>query len=287
MEYSSVTFDIMPNTEVARDLLAYTIAEIGFESFEEHEKGLIGYIPTSLYNKSILDDAISSFPLSDTVILYSVSKLEDIDWNYHWEETGFSPINIDNRCVIYDAKHQAPPALSTNQFCIGIDAIQAFGTGTHETTQMMVSKLLQFDLNGKRVLDCGCGTGILSIAASKCGAKEVIGYDIDKWSVENSRRNAQINNVENMEILHGNANILSHIGGLFDVIVANINRNILLEDMPRFVDAMAADGFLLISGFYSDDAGILLEKAQTLNLKLIDKKENNDWCLLMFSFDKE
>ena len=166
---------------------------------------------------------------------------------------------------------------------IGIHATNAFGTGTHETTRMMVETLLELPLNGKRILDCGCGTGILGIAALKCGAKHVVSYDIDEWSAENTRYNAELNGVGyQMDILHGDVHILTHVEGIFDVIVANINRNILLDDMEHFHNVLAKGGTLAISGFYEDDAPLLLEKAQTLGLNEVRRKTDNNWCTLIF-----
>lgn len=150
---------------------------------------------------------------------------------------------------------------------------------------MMVSQLLSIELEGKRVLDCGCGTGILSIVAAKCGAHQVVGYDIDEWSVENSLHNAQLNEVaDKMEVLHGDANVLSHINGLFDVVVANINRNILLADMKSFAEVMANGAKLLLSGFYVEDGISIAEHAGELGLTLDQTVSENNWCCM--SFDK-
>ena len=158
----------------------------------------------------------------------------------------------------------------------------AFGTGTHETTRMMVSALLALPLEGMRVLDCGTGTGILSIAALKLGCHEAVGYDIDEWSVDNARHNAVINGVDNrFESLLGDASILNKVEGCFDVVVANINRNILLADMPAFAAKLSPTGTLLLSGFYTADVPLLTEKAESLGLKLSAQKCDNDWCCLV------
>ena len=151
---------------------------------------------------------------------------------------------------------------------------------------MMIFMLLQLRLSEKRVLDCGCGTGILSIAASKLGASKVIGYDIDEWSVNNTLHNATMNNVTNLEVFHGNAQVLSHVSGLFDVVLANINRNILLQDMTSFVELMTPGAILLLSGFYEADANLLIEKATQLGLVVRNRKTEDDWCCLMFTKEK-
>ena len=151
---------------------------------------------------------------------------------------------------------------------------------------MMISMLLKLRLSEKRVLDCGCGTGILSIAASNLGANKVIGYDIDEWSVNNTLHNATMNNVTNLEVFHGNAQVLSHVSGLFDVVLANINRNILLQDMTSFVELMSPGAILLLSGFYEADANLLIEKATQLGLVERNRKTEDDWCCLMFTKEK-
>jgi ribosomal protein L11 methyltransferase (prmA) len=172
------------------------------------------------------------------------------------------------------------PQLETIPMKIAIDAQQAFGTGTHETTQMIVSLLLNQDLKEKRVLDCGCGTGILGIVAAKCGAKEVVSYDIDEWSVRNAEHNAELNGVE-LDVLEGDRRVLSHVSGVFDVILANINRNIILEDIDEFVSVMTTESKIILSGFYEQDAEAILQKANELGLKENQRLLNHDWCCLL------
>ena len=159
----------------------------------------------------------------------------------------------------------------------------AFGSGTHATTQMVVASLLSLDLDGKHVLDCGCGTGILSIVASKAGAASVVAYDIDEWSVENTHHNAQLNGVENIEVLAGDVHILSHTSGLFDVVLANINRNVLLSDMAEMRSVMNSGGCLIISGFYDTDAPMLVAEANRLGLTLVSRRQSGEWVSLSFS----
>ena len=147
---------------------------------------------------------------------------------------------------------------------------------------MVVGMLLDMELKDRRVLDCGCGTGILSIVASKLGASDVVGYDIDEWSVRNSQHNATLNQVDNLTVLEGNSSVLSHVSGLFDVVVANINRNILVEDMPHFADVMQQHAHLIISGFYEEDAPILIERAREFQLHLVSQQESDHWMCLHF-----
>lgn len=284
MKYLIARFHLSPNTDVVRDLLAYTAGEAGFESFEETATGLNGYVQEQLLDRQVLDEGIAAFPISDTKIDYSIEEAEDKDWNQAWEDNGFDPIVVGNQCMIYDAKRPLPDftGLSAPSLCIAIDARQAFGTGTHETTRMIVETLLSIDLHNKRVLDCGCGTGILGIAASKMGAGSIVAYDIDEWSVENTRHNAAINQVENIEVLHGNAHVLSHVSGVFDIVMANINRNTLLADMHAFKDVMASGAYLILSGFYEDDVRMLVNKASELGLEYHSKRSSGDWRCLVF-----
>lgn len=284
MKYKIADFKIACTpelTQIAKDLLPDLMGEIGFESFEDTPDGLKGYIPADLLDTNSLKQVLETFPLEGVNITYTLSDTEDKNWNEAWENTGFAPINIDDKVVIYDARTGKKPT-DDSLINIGIEAKQAFGTGTHETTRMMIGAMLQLSLKGKRVLDCGCGTGILGIAALKLGAEAVVGFDIDEWSVENTQHNAAINEVDNIEVFHGDAHVLSHVSGVFDVVLANINRNILLNDMPAYLEIMNAGAVLIISGFYEEDVKLLDEKANTLGLVKTSQKTDNHWCCLTF-----
>jgi ribosomal protein L11 methyltransferase len=188
---------------------------------------------------------------------------------------------VNDTLVIHDGRHL--PSDIKPQTSIEIDAHLAFGTGTHETTRMMVGQLMSLELECKRVLDCGTGTGILGIAALKLGAHEAVGYDIDEWSADNARHNAVINMVDSQfTSLLGDASILKEVNGVFDVVLANINRNILLNDMEAFVEKMAPHSTLLLSGFYEQDIPMLEEKAASLGLKKQTQQHDGDWACLMF-----
>ncbi len=284
MKYKIADFKIACTpelTQIAKDLLPDLMGEIGFESFEDTTDGLKGYIPADLLDTNSLKQVLDNFPLEGVNITYTLSDTEDKNWNEVWENTGFAPINIDDRVLVYDARTGKKPA-GDSLINIGIEAKQAFGTGTHETTRMMIGAMLQLSLKGKRVLDCGCGTGILGIAALKLGAEAVVGFDIDEWSVENTQHNAAINEVDNIEVFHGDAHVLSHVSGVFDVVLANINRNILLNDMPTYLEIMNAGSVLIISGFYEEDVKLLDEKANSLGLVKTSQKTDNHWCCLTF-----
>ena len=280
MKYFEVDFTISPYSADASDVLAAMAGEAGFETFEETETGLKGYVQQSLFDVSVLKTALEDFPFEDTTISYDIREAEDRDWNEQWEQEGFEPIVISENLIIHDGRHLPD---STPDIAIEIDAKLAFGTGTHETTRMICSTLLELQPKG-RVLDCGTGTGILSICALKLGAQEAMGYDIDEWSVDNARHNAVINQIDNrFTSLLGDASILYKVEGTFDLVMANINRNILLNDMPQFVSKMNADATLILSGFYTDDCQTLIEKAQTLGLTLQQQKEDQQWACLVLT----
>ena len=282
MKYYEVNFTLSPLNSDACDLLAALAGEAGFETFEETEEGLTGYVQQQLFDPSQLDELLQSFPFPDVTVSYKVGEAEDRDWNEQWEQEGFDPIVVDNRLVIHDGRH-LPEQLSTinYQLSIEIDARLAFGTGTHETTRMVCSTLLTLPLDGKRVLDCGCGTGILGIVAMKLGASACTAYDIDEWSVDNTRHNAVINQVDITPLL-GDATILNKVEGKFGLVMANINRNILLNDLPTFRSKMADDAQLILSGFYTADIPLLVDKAEECGLRLVSQLEENGWaCLLL------
>ena len=330
MKYFEAEFVISPLSPDAIDLLADLAGEAGFESFEETPSGLKGYVQQQLFDPSTLQSALADFPFDNVEISYTIREAEYRDWNEAWENEGFEPIVILRKealgrrtlategtqesgkrkedtpaIVIHDGRHL--PEVDS-EISIEIDARQAFGTGTHETTRMICSTLpdllsaknpsssasdnspssFLFPLSSKekpstRVLDCGTGTGILSICALKLGAQEAIGYDIDEWSADNARHNAVINHVDDrFTSLLGDATILNKVEGTFDLVLANINRNILLADMPAMREKMAPGARLILSGFYTADAPLLIGKATTLGLTLEQQKEDNNWACLIF-----
>ena len=285
MKYLVAKFKIATSEDllqVCKDLLADSAAEAGFESFEETQEGLEAYVQKELFDKDALDASIADFPIEGTDLSYTIEDAEDKDWNEEWEEQGFDPICVDDQVLIYDAKHpELHPTTSPDHIEIDIEAKLAFGTGNHETTRMIVSTLLNMNLYKMRVLDCGCGTGILGLVASKLGANEVVGYDIDEWSVENAKHNAQLNGVDNLEVYFGNASVINHISGVFDVVLANINRNILLEDMKSFRGVLNEGGYMILSGFYEEDIPVLLEKAKEFGLYESGRRTDNNWACLV------
>ena len=283
MKYFEVEFTISPFSSDAADLLAAIAGEAGFETFEEAENGLKGYVQQSLFDEDALRSCIADFPIEGISIIYNVREAEDRDWNEQWEQEGFEPIIIPP-LAIHDGRHL--PEVES-EISIEIDAKLAFGTGTHETTRMICKELISTvpELEEVRVLDCGTGTGILSIAALKLGASEAVGYDIDEWSADNARHNAVINRVdERFTSLLGDASVIDTIEGEFDFVLANINRNILLADMPRFVSKMHSGSKLILSGFYTADSPLLIQKAADLGLTFVSQNQDQDWACLVFKY---
>ena len=290
MKYYELNFTISPCSQDAQDVLSALAGEAGCETFEETTTGLKAYIQQQLFDEDALKLVLDSFPFENTSISYSIQEAEDKDWNEQWEQEGFEPIVVgDGRLIIHDGRH-LPQDQSLNFHNsslpteIEIDAHLAFGTGTHETTRMICSLLLDMPLKGKRVLDCGCGTGILGICALKLGADSVVGYDIDEWSADNTRHNAVINQVDNnMTALCGDATVLDGFSTEFNLVMANINRNILLNDMERFRSVMTSGASLILSGFYKEDCALLESKAQSLGLSLQATRTDGDWACLLFT----
>ena len=287
MRYFEVNFTILPYSADASDMLAALAGEAGFGTFEETETGLKGYVQQELFDAAALQSVLEDFPFEGTTIQYDICEAENRDWNEQWEQEGFEPIVVSPTLIIHDGRHLPDESLKTSPSTalIEIDAKLAFGTGTHETTRMICATLEElFSTNTSlhNVLDCGTGTGILSICALKLGAKKAIGYDIDEWSADNARHNAVINQVDDrFTSLLGDATILNNVEGTFDLVMANINRNILLNDMPQFVSKMNAGGTLILSGFYTDDAPLLIEKARSLGLTPQRQKEDQQWACLV------
>lgn len=278
MKYYEVSFTIRPYLEAYSDVLSATLAELGFESFVPTANGLTAYIQQGLFDSESLNRTIVDFPIRGIQIEHETSEAEYADWNAVWEEEGFQPVIIDNKIVIHDVKHTDVPNLP---YDIVISPKLAFGTGSHQTTRMILRELLRLELKGKKVIDAGTGTGILSIMCIKQGTSEVFAYDIDEWSVENTRDNLLLNGIHNeVHVELGDATVLDKTNNA-DLIIANINRNILLNDLKSFCMKLEDKGLLLISGFYTEDSPLLIETANKHGLKLINKESEDNWCMLV------
>ena len=278
MKYFEFTFDTHPCTETVNDVLAAVLGEAGFESFVEREGGLSAHIQQSLYNEEILKTELANFPIPDTEITYVFTEAEDKNWNEEWEKNFFQPIVIGNRCVIHSTFHQDVPKA---EYDIVINPQMAFGTGHHETTSLIIGELLDSELTGKSLLDMGCGTSILAILARMRGAQPCTAIDIDEWCVRNSIENIELNGVTDIAVSQGDASALAGKGP-FDVVIANINRNILLNDMKQYAACMHPGSELYMSGFYVDDIPVIRQEAEKNGLTFVHHQEKNRWAAVKF-----
>lgn len=280
MKYFEVDFQLSPLSQDACDILAALTADAGFESFEETQHGIRGYVQQPLLDRQALEDIVNNFPIMGTNIIYTINKAEDKDWNEQWEQEGFEPIIVgNNRLAIHDGRHlPSQPA----DISVEIDARLAFGTGTHETTQMICEWMLDMPMKDLRVMDAGCGTGILGIVALKLKANHVTAYDIDEWSSDNTCHNAVINRVDSqLSVYCGDASLLDSKTADYDLVLANINRNILLNDMPRFCQIMKQDAKLILSGFYTEDIPLLEARGKEFGLTLTGAKNRDKWASII------
>lgn len=277
MDYYELKVTLTPNTEINRDILSALLAEIGFESFMESEKGLDAFVQAKLYSEEKLSEVLESLPLPDTTISYHIEFIKSKDWNEEWEKNFFQPIIINDQVVIHSSFHTDIPMLP---YDIIIDPKMAFGTGHHSTTGLMVSYLLELNLSGKSFLDMGCGTAVLAILAKMKGANPVTAIDIDEWAYENSLENIRLNNTPDIRVQWGDASLLGK--DLYDFIFANINRNILLSDIPVYASCMLSGSSLFMSGFYQEDIGVIREKCKANQLEFVSFKEQNNWSAVHF-----
>lgn len=276
MDYIEVKLTCVPNNEAINNVLASVLGEIGFDSFVEHENGTLAYVVKNIYDAEALKQVIADFPL-DAEISYEVKEIEDQNWNEEWEKNYFSPIILEDQCVIKSSFHKDVPDA---KYTIVINPKMAFGTGHHQTTILMLREILKRDFTGQRVLDMGCGTAILAILASMRGAKDVVAIDIDEWAYDNAIENLNLNRIENVKVEIGGANLLGAVK--FDTVIANINRNILLEDMHAYANVLNTGGTLYMSGFYTEDIAVLKIEADKYGLIFEYSTERDNWAGVRF-----
>jgi ribosomal protein L11 methyltransferase len=271
--YLGYHFQVEPK-ELGSEILVAELGELPFESFIESEFGIIAYIQKQFWTENILEDLfILTSP--EFVISYHVEEIEQVNWNEEWEKN-FEPIDVDGLCHVRAPFHPKTEA----QFDIIIEPKMSFGTGHHETTHMMIQHLLEIDVQGKKTLDMGCGTAILAILAEMKGAKPIDAIDIDNWCYLNSIENAERNNCHEITVFEGDASLLA--GKKYDLIIANINRNILLNDMQSYVDCLLPSGTLLLSGFYTEDIPFIDASCVEKGLTYVKKFERNNWVSLKY-----
>ena len=274
MKYTAIHFTFDTSVEYTADILASMLGDTGFESFVNTDKGLDAYIRSKLYDENALKVTLKNFPFPEEID-FEKEEMEDKNWNEEWEKYFFEPIIINDECIIHSSIHKDIPKL---KYDIIIDPKMAFGTGHHETTSLMIGEILNMDLAGKSVLDMGCGTSVLAILASMGGAGDLTAIDIDDWCVDNSLENIQLNNVSGIDVLLGGAELLE--GLHFDIVLANINRNILLNDMQSYANTLPAGGELYMSGFYTEDVPVIETKARELGFEMLYSKQKNNWAVV-------
>ncbi|RHJ85330.1 50S ribosomal protein L11 methyltransferase [Parabacteroides sp. AM08-6] len=275
MNYYELSFTYTSPIEVSiiNDVLASELGEIGFESFTENENGLQGYISDQLYDVKTLQEKLADFPLDNVKIQYTETWMESKDWNEEWEKNYFKPIRIGNDCIIRASFHTPEPDFT---YDIIIDPKMAFGTGNHETTYLMLSEMLKLDLQGKELLDMGCGTAVLAILARMKGAGRVVAIDIDEWAYNNALENIRLNGTNDIRVALGGAEQIPAFG-LFDLVFANINRNILLNDIRHYTTCMKPGAFLYMSGFYKEDIPVIEAECSRNQLIISSYTEKNNW----------
>ncbi len=274
MIYISYTFTVKPK-EPATEILIAELGYAGFESFVENEDGVIAYIQKEEHLITILDE-IQILQSDEFEISYVKEEIAQVNWNSEWEKN-FNPIQVDDLVSIRAPFHEK----TNHKYDIIIEPKMSFGTGHHETTHMMVQQLLTLNLKDKRVLDMGCGTGILAIFSEIRGAKFIDAIDIDEWCYENTFDNLELNNCKKIDVYNGDASLL--INKKYDLIIANINRNILLNDINIYADCLNNKGVLLLSGFYEEDIPLIDTEASKYQLKLDSIIERNNWVALKYS----
>lgn len=262
MLYLFADIEIKPYSEDMSDILCAMLGEVDYDTFESTETGVRAYIPQDKFDEKQLKSVLDNFFVPDYEFAYTINELENKDWNEEWEKESFTPILEE-------------------QFGIKLNPRMAFGSGQHETTFQLVEYILQQDLKGCSVLDMGCGTGVLGIAMAKAGASNVTAIDIDDMSVKNARENFELNSFETLrgvEYIHGDA---SKIEGLFDVIVANIHKNILLNDLHIYVQHLKSGGTLLMSGFFTEDVVDLEKAVMSHDMEVADVLSKNNWAVIV------
>jgi ribosomal protein L11 methyltransferase len=278
MNYIELQLHISPDYS---DILTAELAELGFESFVDTDEGLNAYIIDSDFDEKAVQEVVAKYT-NQTAIAYEVHSLEKRNWNAEWERD-YEPIEVANSVRVRASFHQADARF---RYDIIINPKMSFGTGHHETTAMMLEQQLGLDFAEKTVLDVGSGTGILAILAAKMGAQAVLAFDIEDWAVENARENAELNDCPQVSVFQGTIDDINSGSegepSQYDIVLANINRNVLLAEIPTYTDLLNEDGYLLVSGFYEHDAPDIQQKAIDSGLKPIKKMATREWTSLLF-----
>ena len=268
MQYTKASFKLNPDNETNREIATAFLAQLDFESFDESGTELNAFYPIGKVTPEDIQQIVDELPFE---VHFSEEEMPDINWNKEWEKNYFQPLLIGNECLIRAPFHKDYPQAP---YGIIIEPNMAFGTGNHETTSLMIEHLMELNLQDQLVLDMGCGTGILGIFASMLGCKKVTAIDIDNWAFESTLENCRLNNITNIEAFIGDVTLLGN--KKFDLIMANIQKNIILQDLEKYVSVLNEDGILMVSGFYKNDLEDIMGKASELFLRKLTIKERNN-----------
>lgn len=271
MIYTKVIFGITPDNKINREILIAILSQSQFESFEETEDSVVAFCPGENFSSEQIRELLKNIEFSTEI---KSELIPDQNWNEVWEKNYFKPLLIAEKCLVRAPFHTQYPK---SEYEIVIEPNMAFGTGNHETTTLMAEEILRLDMQNKSVLDMGCGTGILAILASMHGAKKITAIDNDRWAFEGTIENARINNISNIETYLGDASLLKN--QQFDIIFANIQKNIVTRDLPIYSKVLKPGGRMLLSGFYQHDVSDIREVTQPLNLKETGLHEKNNWVV--------
>ena len=275
MNYLEVTIVLKDSASPdSRDIIAAHLSESDFESFEDTETGMKAFIPENIYNESVLKETLIG--INDIIpFSWEINFIKEENWNETWEKN-FDPVLVAGRCFIRAPFHAANPDAD---FELVIEPKMSFGTAHHETTSMMIELILEKNWTGRKVLDMGCGTGVLAILVSKMGATEIVAIDNDEWAFLNAVENVERNSTDNIKVFQGDDTLIEN--QKFDVIIANINRNILLSQLHNYSNSLNPGGEIYLSGFYEDDVTVLLKEAGKYHLKLRQKISKNQWVAMI------
>lgn len=279
MKYIQVTFSFKAIEEYQQDLLIAELADIGFNTFEDAAGGFVAFIDFSTFNEDALKNVLEQFE-GEFQYSYVVSEIEGKNWNEEWEKN-FEPLIIDEQCYVRATFHEAKPQY---EYEIIIDPKMAFGTGHHQTTTMMMQYILATDVKNKEILDMGCGTAILAILAAKKGASKLLAIDNDEVCYQSSIENAALNGIDNLVAVCGGKEVIP--AAAFDIILANINRNILLDQIPVYASVLKQGGRIFFSGFYeSPDLEMIRKACEPFGIKYVDHKKIGEWVAAHFTKD--
>ncbi|MBD5199999.1 MAG: 50S ribosomal protein L11 methyltransferase [Bacteroidales bacterium] len=275
-DYRELRINVSPCSETITDILAQFLSEAGYESFVADSEGLTSYIKNELFDSTAVNEIVKNFPLENITMDVSDTFVEGRDWNSEWEQHYFKPIIVNGQCVIHSSFHKDIPKA---EYDIVIDPKMAFGTGHHQTTSLIIERLLAMELNNKSIIDMGTGTGILAILAAMRGANPVEAIEIDPMAHINAVENVKLNGHPEIDVILGDASALSNVQPA-DILLANINRNIIVGDMESYSKALKNGGTMILSGFYEEDIPVVAQAAKQYGLKQTDYTTRDRWASL-------